>query len=321
MGRCRAFVLSLLPWFSLWGATILPETGELPWFTGTLLAPSGTVTPVGHCVVQAYLVDLVTNGIYDSDWEASSLPDFHTVLAQLYVKTGLFEKVDILFFPQLLYNYTEGESEVLPGDLITGIGFEIIHPKRYPRMPGLKLTIREFFPTGKYQQLRAEKLGTDIGGRGSFITNPHLVAYKIYHLYDIHYLSMTCGLGYGFPAPVHVRGLNVYGGADNTDGRVYPGAFFTAIASFEYNLGVHWALAFDSLYVHVNRTRFVGDAGTIDGFPARVGGPSSESISFAPALEYNFSDHFGILLGSWFTSFGRNASRFYTVELSLAYNY
>ncbi len=38
--------------------------------------------------------------------------------------------------------------------------------------------------------------------------------------------------------------------------------------------------------------------------------PSSEQWSLAPAIEYDWSTHFGVISGVWFTVAGRNAPAF-----------
>jgi hypothetical protein len=41
-----------------------------------------------------------------------------------------------------------------------------------------------------------------------------------------------------------------------------------------------------------------------------MGGPSIESLSLAPAIEYSWSANFGMIAGVWFTAAGRNSTVF-----------
>jgi hypothetical protein len=97
---------------------------------------------------------------------------------------------------------------------------------------------------------------------------------------------------------------------------------FTTIFSLEYTFNEHWAIALDSIYTHTNKIRFSGKKGKgFKGEPATVGSPSSEQISFAPAMEYNFSDSFGIIAGAWFSAFGRNSAEFRGAVVNFEYTY
>ncbi len=178
------------------------------------------------------------------------------------------------------------------------------------------------FPTGKYQKLRPSKKGTDLSGQGSFHTNASLEFYKVYRLNDHHFLSATLYLSYTYLVPVHVKGFNAYGGGHHTRGKVHPGNILKGILSFEYTLNQNWVLSIDNVYIHINKNRFNGHRGFTDsGDVASVGGPSSEQISFAPAIEYNFSSSFGINTGAWVTAWGRNSTEFRSFVINFDYNY
>jgi hypothetical protein len=72
----------------------------------------------------------------------------------------------------------------------------------------------------------------------------------------------------------------------------------------------------------VDKTQFRGTVGTTsDGLPTIVGFPSSEQISFAPAIEYNFSSELGLIVGCWFTGWGRNSTQFRSGVINLDYTY
>jgi hypothetical protein len=92
--------------------------------------------------------------------------------------------------------------------------------------------------------------------------------------------------------------------------------------SFEATLNQNWALALDSVYTQTNITEFFGIPGiAFTGTFADVGTPSSEQLSFAPAIEYNFSGNFGIITGCWFSALGRNSTEFRSGVVNLEYTY
>ena len=68
----------------------------------------------------------------------------------------------------------------------------------------------------------------------------------------------------------------------------------------------------DFQYQHSNKNRFSGKKGG----SAPIA-PSSEQISMAPALEYNFNANVGIIGGAWFSVAGRNSTQFISWVLAL----
>ena len=122
--------------------------------------------------------------------------------------------------------------------------------------------------------------------------------------------------------PTEVHGFNTYGGGYGTKGRVLPGNIAQGIFSFELTLTQNWALAMDTVYTHTDRTQFFGTLGTTStGAPATVGTPSQEQLSFSPAIEYNFSANFGIIIGAWVSAIGRNSEVFRSGVINVDYTY
>ncbi len=325
---CLRWVFLLVAIFvgrMIYGETLTPVQtvpSSLPWLTGPLIAPPGYVVQKGHFEIEPYLYVTVDTGIYDNHWQSHSSPNFTSVNPQLLVLIGLTEWMDIQMTPSVLYNTTQGKSSVNVGDLPIGLDFQLVAIDKWKWFPGIKLTILETFPTGKYQKLKVDRQGTDQTGEGSFITTPSLVFYKVYHVKGLHYMSMTGSLAYSLSSPVHVRGLNTYGGGQGTCGKVYLGNEFTGILSFEYSFNEHFVFAIDNVYEHQDKSTFSGRKGfSSPGVVASVGNPSSEQISFAPALEYNFSSSLGVIAGVWVTGFGRNATEFRSAAMALDYTY
>ncbi len=289
-----------------------------PWFTGPLIAPSGVVVPAGNFSLQPYLILGATTGNYDSHWSAVPRPNLYNAILEVEAIIGLASWIDIQILPALFYQLCEAESSTGFGDLPIAFDFQIVRADKYRWFPGIKFAVTETFPTGKYQKLQKSKRGVDSSGLGSFSTAAALVFYKIYPFIKGHFLSMTASFEYTYCAPVHIQGVSVYRGNDQTRGQVYPGNITQAIISFEYSLTQHWALAIDNLYTHTDKDRFRGNRGNASN-PA--GRPSSESLSFAPGLEYNFNQNLGIIGGVWFTAAGRNSPKFCNGILSFNCSY
>lgn len=295
------------------------ETEELtPWFTGPLIAPRGTAIPYGDFELDTYIYASSFTGNYNSNWNEESSPLFFSFNPQLLTFTGLTSWIDIQIVPQYFYQVSQGKHSSGFGDLLVGFDFQLYSDEEKGWFPGVKFNVSALFPTGKFQRLNPDLHLTDLRGGGSFVSSMNLVLYKAYHLYDEHFLSMTISGAYAIPSSAHVHDFNAYGGGFGTRGRVTVGNTFTGILSFEYSLTRNWALALDSVWSQTERSTFKGDLG-VDAFgeEASVGFPSSENLSFTPAIEYNFSENSGIIAGCWFSAMGRNSQVFRNAVMNL----
>ena len=295
---------------------------NMPCFTGPLIAPIGMVIPWGHFEFQNYIFCTTNTGTYNAHWDSVSAPhNFFSFNPQIFAFFGLTSWMDINVIPSFMWNTTDGQSSWEFADLPVGLDFQLLDPSYTPYFPGIKFTVQEIFPTGNYQTLNPHKKFTDQSGLGSYGTNFQLVLYKVYHLAGKHYLSTTVTGSCILHTPVHVRGFNTYGGGDGCNGKVLPGNQFEGIVSFEFSFNKYWVFSVDNVYIHVNKTQFYGNPGTVDGDTSSVGGPSTEQVSFAPALEYNFNCNFGIIAGCWFTAWGRNSTQFRSGVVNFCYMY
>lgn len=298
----------------------LCEEPPPPLFTGPLLTPSGHVVPAGYINVEPYAFYTVTTGVYDSDWNSISTPDFTTFNTQLPVFVGLTEWANILVVAQSEWNETEGVSSFEYGDMIVELDFQLIHDTEHNTLPGLKFYIQEVFPTGHYDRRDPQNLTTDISGKGSFKTTFGFVITRMFNLWACNYLSLRLNGFFIAPSKVDVHGFSAYGGAPDTRACVKPGTCFGSLFGMEYNFTRHFAFACDAQVVYGNKTTFSGFPGTLpDGNPAPLGFPSSFQFSLAPALEYNFNEHLGIIGGVWFSLAGRNTTRFISGVIAINY--
>ena len=114
---------------------------------------------------------------------------------------------------------------------------------------------------------------------------------------------------------VHVHGLNSYGGGPGTHGKVRRGHAYSFDFGYEFSFTQRWVLALDVVYNYAQKTRFSGRA------TAPVGGPFSDQLSLAPAIEYNVNENLGFLGGVWFTVWGRNSLNFLSGIFSFTYTF
>jgi hypothetical protein len=283
------------------------NNGKIPvcWTTGTLLAPPSDIIPMGHLNYEPYLYWTSFHGVYDDKWNFQRDHLFTTVSVKPLIRLGVFPRGEFDITPTLTYKHTQGAAMWVWEDFPISINGLVRDddPEHWYR-PSVLLLFSANLPIGKYQRLQESKLGTDIGGKGSWSPGVGLILYHAAHLYASHFLTTTFFATYQFQTNVYVHGLNAFGGDRHTRGRVYPGDFTQLTLSFEFCLSQNWSLALDAEYNHMNKSRFKGHTHT----PSTL--PSYEQFILAPAVEYTWSENFGIIAGSWFTVAGRNTNEF-----------
>lgn len=296
-----------------------------PWYTGPLLAPSSVVVPVGHFNFEPYVYVTATTGIYNHKGDVvRAAHTFWSSSFQPVLQVGLTEWMDFQILPGVAYNYINHQAKWVFQDLLLTIDFQLLKPRHIDDfLPYLKLFLAETFPTGKYRNLNPKKLGADVGGGGSFKTAFGLVIGELFHLGGEHFLISRLSLQYELPAPVHLTGLNAYGGGIGTNARFFPSQNFEADLGLEFTLTQNWVLACDFVGTWAIKPHFSGNPGmTALGLPAPLGFKNfSTQYALAPALEYNWAENIGIIGGCWFTVAGRNAARFWSAVIAFNYYY
>lgn len=294
-----------------------PES-EGPWLTGPLLTGSPLVVPGGHYNVEPYFFALANTGTYDENWQMEETPTLWSNSFQPVIQVGLTSWMDIQVYPILFYNYTKGAGSWEFGDFPVQADFQLYQApdEAAAWIPHLKFWLREIFPTGKYDELNPAKLGTDLGGGGSYVTTAGVVLGRVVHIQGLHFLSWRLSLQYNFPSSVHLKGLDAYGGGVNTDVNYLPAQSAEVYLGLEWTMTQRLALALDGALIWARGDGFSGQLGLAANAatPAAIGfGDPSFQYSLAPAIEYNWSENFGAILGSWFTVAGKNAVAFSSV--------
>lgn len=283
--------------------------GDQQWFTGPLLVPNAEVIPKGQTQWQPYVFQFWNDGIYNQNWNKIDNVTLRSTNIQACIIHGIAKSFDLEILPQMYINSRSGETSTRFGDFTLFIGYQALKESRY--IPALRWTIQETFPSGQYDKLSS--YGTAASGGGSYQTGTSLNFLKRFKIDDLHTFNLYWSLSYTIPSPVTLKGRNVYGGDPTTRGKVYPGNIFQLINSFEFNLTRHFAIACDIVNLWRDHGRFSGR--TIQSSKRQ----SSYQLSFAPALEYNFSKNLGIIAGSWLTATGRSAAAFKSVVVAINY--
>lgn len=279
-----------------------------PWFTGPLLAPAGKTIPSGHFNFEPYA--------FYTEYPAG----YRNAEVTPILTAGVTDFIDLQTSLPYDYSWDQGQHGNGIGDYSLGLGFQVLRQGENSWLPDFRITVQEVFPTGRYENLSARKLGTDQTGSGAYQTFLGLNFQHLRALQKEHYLRTRFSFVTAKSSSVTVHGSNVFGGGFGTEGRVHGGTSYSADLAFEYTLTQHWVPVFEVLYGHSSGADFDGNPGfTPGGTIAAIGGSSSNSASLAPALEYNFTSNLGLIGGLWFSVTGPHAAKFMTATLAVNY--
>jgi hypothetical protein len=281
-----------------------------PYYAGPLLAPSPHNVGPHHVNFQPYLYFFDRYGSYtNSGRMQSASSNTYQLSPAAVVQVGLTNWMDLTFVPQLLFSWNDAFFGH-PQDLPIQLGFQIC--KEQPHyVPAIRLVFTETLPCGHYDHLSPSKNGTDITGAGAYQSAINFIIGKEFWWDMKHPLNFRLSVNYGFSTMVKVESFNAYGGTYGTKGKVRPGNALSVDMGLELSLTQKWVIASDFVYTYQASSKFQGKPGyTLDGSTPSNGTPLNESLSFAPAVEYNPSDTVGLLWGVWFTAWGRNSSAF-----------
>jgi hypothetical protein len=293
----------------------LEETHEppfIPWFTGSLLPPAAVNASPGHPVFAPFIATTLTYGEYEDNWNLKGTDNTWAINPFFEYLFGVNNHIGVDIYASFISNFKKGQTSTHLQDTIVLLGFQVAKDTPKTWIPDIRFTIQETFPTGKYQKLNPSKLGIDSTGQGSFQTGFNLITQKLFPL-EKNFLLLKWTLGYLFPAPVHVKGYNAYGGGKGTSGKVFPGQTLSLYFSGEYSLNQRWVLAFDTFFTYKGKSTFSGNPGHMpDHTPNPIGTNPMVQMTVSPQVEYNLSNHSGFLVALWGTVFGRNCPAFFT---------
>ncbi|KTD42285.1 hypothetical protein [Legionella parisiensis] len=277
-----------------------------PWFTGPLLAPAGKTIPAGHINFEPY-------AFY------SGYPKgFRNFEVLPILSIGMLSFVDLQTSLPYDVSWDDRQHGNGIGDYSLALGVQILRQKENSWLPDLRVVVQEVFPTGRFENLDPQRLGTDQTGLGAYQTYLGFNFQKLIQFHNGRYLRTRLSLVGARFSEITVDNVNVFGGATGTRGIVKLDNSYSADLAFEYTLTQHWVPVFEALYVHSPGSQFDGNPGlTPGGALAGIGGKANEQVSLAPALEYNFNSNLGLIGGVWFSVTGPHAAKFVTGALAL----
>jgi len=292
-----------------------------PWYTGPLVTPASSMMPPGSGNIQPYLFMNGTYANFNSKRQSVSLShNAYSAQVTSGVFFGITDSVDCVINPSSTVNWQDNHSGGGFNDLGITLGFLVTPQTLY--IPGMKFTIGETLPTGKYKNLSTNGLNLNATGEGAYQTQFGFATGKVIWWTYPHPLHLRLFLGYTIESSVDVEGFNAYGGGFGAKGTVCPGKTLTADLGIEVSLSQSWVFALDIVYANQEKTRFLGAPGFLaDGSLSSVGSGSNDNLSLAPAFEYNWNENLGIIWGVQFSVYGRNSANFVKGEFSVTYTW
>lgn len=283
-----------------------------PYYQGPLLTPGASITPLGYGNIQGYVFVQDTYAAFNEDRHSVELKSSLINLnPAVYLSFGITPTMDGNLTIQGSENWQFDHTGGGFGDLGFTVGFPILVQKRY--IPAIKFSVSETFPTGKYQHL--DKFGLNSTGGGTYQTKFAISTAKLILWTTQHPVALRWYFGYSLSTTVKVADVNSYGGGPGTRGTVRPGNSFSTDLGIEVAITQRWIFCTDFVYKATNRTKFHGRT------TVPVGNGSSDNLSIAPGFEYSWNPNLGILVGAWFSVYGRNSGNFATGIFSVSYSF
>jgi hypothetical protein len=301
-----------IAWLLLSAATAAPavaaelQSRDDAWWTGPLLAPSGSTLPQGHALIEPYLYDVITDGHIDAQGRHHAGPYEHDIGSLTYMLYGVTDRLTAGVIPRFAYNEPAGapnSSGIGVGDFTLQAGYGLTRYQDGHYVPSIALVIDETLPTGRYDELTHPSDGY---GAGAYTTALALYSQDYFWMPNGRILRGRLDLTYTWSSSVSVHDQSVYGTAPGFRGDAYPGDTFSVDLAGEYSLTRNWVLALDVVYQYGASTRITSRMPATPEYPVETG--SSYALIFAPAIEYNFSNAVGVIFGVRIIEIGRNVS-------------
>jgi hypothetical protein len=234
-----------------------------------------------------------------------------------YMNYGLADRFTVGVIPTAGFNVVSNgasSSGIGMGDLSVQAQYRLTQFRPGHRLPTMSVAVQETLPTGKYNRLGSRP--SDGMGSGAYTTTVSFYTQTYFWLPNGRILRTRLNLSQALPNSVDVKDVSVYGTEAGFRGQAQPGKSFLVDSSWEYSVTRRWVLAFESTYRHSSETRVTG-TNILDHANVALNSGSSETIAFAPAIEYSWKPTIGVLVGVRIIALGHNASPSITPAVAL----
>ena len=269
-------------------------------WTGPMLASNAETLPRGHFYTEPYFFDVISGG------------DHHPGSSGFY-QYGLLDSLTVGLQPAFATATNRPGRGMAVGDFKLLSQLRLTHFTPEHRIPTVALVLNEVLPTGKHDRLGRSQEGH---GSGVYATEIGVNVQHYFLLKNGRLLRARINVLKSFPRSTSIVGRSVYGTSEGFRGQAKPGSKTTLIAAAEYSLTQEWVLALDLIWEGTAKTRVEGRYGT--GPSVKQISPKSRAIGLAPAVEYNWNDRTGILVGVWISPKGHNSAASVTPAIAIS---
>jgi hypothetical protein len=270
-------------------------------WTGPMLASNAETLPQGHAYTEPYFFDIISGGKHNPGTSG-------------YYQYGLLDGFTVGVQPELALGTHRANHGMALGDFKLLSQLRLTHFTPEHRVPTVAVVLQEVLPTGKHDHLGPLEEGH---GSGSFATEVGVNVQYYFLLKNDRLLRARFNFLQRFPHGTDVDDRSVYGTTVGFRGHARRGERTTLIGAVEYSVTKEWVVALDVIG-EFNRKTTVKGRDVVGGPLVERTSPSSHYVGFAPAIEYNWSDRSGILLGLWVIPKGHNTPA--SVTPALAYS-
>ena len=268
-------------------------------WTGPLLASNAETLPSGHFYTEPYFFDVISGG------------DHHPGSSGFY-QYGLLDNWTVGVQPFFSLGTQKYNRDLAIGDFKLLSQVRLSHFTPEHRVPSVAIVTNLVIPTGKDDHLSALKQGH---GSGSFAPEIGVNVQQYFLLGNDRLLRARINVLKQFPMRHEVSGRSVFGTDANFRGHARPGSKTTLIGGAEYSLSREWVLALDVEADFWGKTKVTGRDG--GGPVVSQTSPKSWNVGFAPAVEYNWSDRAGVIVGIWVVPKGHNTQSSVTPAVAI----
>jgi hypothetical protein len=285
------------------------------WFTGSLEAPSPALPKAGILALEPYAIYTNNTGAYGNGWRHYAVPnDVSSFESVTVFKYGLTDRLSVEALPTVVRTSSNHASTTGFGDLPTELEYRFNDENNRTGAPSVTAALGVSLPTGRYEHLNTPLAGL---GSGAYTLKEGLLFQSLFDTADHHPVRLRFyGAVFESLGNVSVQDVSVYGTALAFRGHVAPGVAEELGIGGGYALDQRWVLALD--LVGNNAAGFNLHGTQASGSVVHVSGTTSSSVSFAPAVEYNWSGNIGVIAGIEFSAAGRNTSSYVAPQIALA---
>jgi hypothetical protein len=281
--------------------TPTPQPLDDAWWTGPMLAASANTLPRGHAYFEPYVYDVQT-------------PNTNAYGSLTYLLYGITDRFTFGFTPTFGYTAVSNApsgSGIGVGDTTFIAQYGLTRFRIDRAFPTTAIVLQEAIPTGRYDNL-GNRPADGIGG-GAYTTSIGLYIQDFFWLPNRRIFRARLDTLQSFSQKVAVSGVSVFGTDARFHGYAYPGSSFYVDAAGEYSATRNWVPALDVTYRYTANTAVVSNLGT-----TANSGVSAE-YAVAPAIEYNWTPAWGVLLGTRFILKGHNVTPSTTPAIAISF--